>query len=76
MTRYPVRVRSAIAVGTVGALVGCGRLAFEADPRDAAHDGADENSGSPQYFWHGKLDELELYDRALSDLEILGLASE
>lgn len=43
-----------------------------------AHDaiiGADENGGTPAYFWHGAVDELELYDRALTDVEISTLAA-
>jgi hypothetical protein len=38
--------------------------------------GSDENSGSPAYMWHGKVDELELYARALSDSEIAELAAQ
>lgn len=37
--------------------------------------GADENNGAPMYFWHGRLDELQLYDRALTDAEIGELAA-
>jgi hypothetical protein len=38
--------------------------------------GADENSGSQAYFWHGKVDELQLYNRALDDAEIVMLATQ
>jgi hypothetical protein len=38
--------------------------------------GSDENTGSTAYMWHGKVDELELYDRALSDSEIAELAAQ
>jgi hypothetical protein len=37
--------------------------------------GIDENNGSAAYQFHGKLDELEIYDRALTDTEIAGLAA-
>lgn len=36
--------------------------------------GADENMGSPAYPFHGRIDDLELYNRALTDAEISGLA--
>ncbi len=36
--------------------------------------GGDENSGSPAYLFHGKVDEVQLYDRALTDAEIAMLA--
>ena len=37
--------------------------------------GGDENSANPAYLFHGKVDELQLYDRALTDAEIAMLAS-
>ncbi|MBV8761341.1 MAG: LamG domain-containing protein [Deltaproteobacteria bacterium] len=36
--------------------------------------GTDENTGSPAYQFHGRIDDLQLYNRALTDAEILGLA--
>ena len=36
--------------------------------------GADENTGAPAYQFHGRIDDLQLYDRALSDTEITVLA--
>jgi hypothetical protein len=36
--------------------------------------GGDENGGNPAYMWHGRVDELRIYDRALSGTEILALA--
>jgi hypothetical protein len=42
-----------------------------------AHDimiGTDENMGSPAYQFHGRIDEMQLYNRALTDTEISGLA--
>ena len=36
--------------------------------------GADENTGSPAYQFHGRIDDLQLYNRALTDAEISGLA--
>jgi hypothetical protein len=38
--------------------------------------GSDENGGSAAYFWHGKVDELEIFDRALTDVEIQQLAAQ
>lgn len=32
--------------------------------------GADSNAGTPAYFWHGRIDDLEVYDRGLRDDEI------
>ena len=37
--------------------------------------GGDQNSGSLAYPWHGRIDELRYYDRALSTAEILVLAA-
>ena len=37
--------------------------------------GGDENSGSPAYQFHGMLDELQIFDRALGESEILMLAA-
>ena len=36
--------------------------------------GTDENMGSPAYQFHGRIDDLQLYDRALTDAEISGIA--
>jgi hypothetical protein len=38
--------------------------------------GSDENSGAPAYYWHGKLDEVQIYDRALTDAELATLAAQ
>jgi arabinan endo-1,5-alpha-L-arabinosidase len=38
--------------------------------------GMDENGGSPAYRWHGKVDEVQLYDRALTTEEIAMLAAQ
>lgn len=37
--------------------------------------GSDENAGMPAYQFHGKVDELQIYDRALTDAEIAMLAT-
>jgi hypothetical protein len=36
--------------------------------------GADENMGAPAYQFHGRIDDVQLYDRALADTEITVLA--
>jgi hypothetical protein len=37
--------------------------------------GSDENSGMPAYQFHGKVDDLQVFDRALTDAEIAMLAT-
>ena len=37
--------------------------------------GGDENGGMAAYTFHGRIDELQVYDRALSDAEIVALAA-
>ena len=56
-----------------------GELANATVSMNDSHDvtiGCDENAGMQVYFWHGKLDDLQFYDRALSDSEIAMLASQ
>jgi hypothetical protein len=36
--------------------------------------GCDENTGATALFWNGRIDELQVYDRALTDQEIMMLA--
>jgi concanavalin A-like lectin/glucanase superfamily protein len=36
--------------------------------------GSDENTGAPAYQFHGRVDDLQLYNRALTDAEIAALA--
>ena len=57
-----------------GALVGAGVGTF-ADSDLAVAIGADLDQGSPAIFFHGTLDEIRFYDRALALAEITALAN-